>query len=120
MMRGREDAELFKRRIPHGIIYKAFTVVFISASLVCFVTMMLCISESAPFLNLLFEVVSAFGTVGLTTGITPSLSEPGKLWLIFTMFAGRVGPVTLVMALTLRSRKNKRTMHYPEGKFIIG
>ena len=120
MMRGREDAELFERRIPHGVIYKAFTVVFISASLVCFVTMMLSISENVPFLNLLFEVVSAFGTVGLTTGITPGLSEHGKLWLILTMFAGRVGPVTLVMALTLRSRKNKHMVRYPEGKFIIG
>ena len=120
MMRGREDAELFERRIPHGVIYKAFTVVFISASLVCFVTMMLSISENVPFLNLLFEVVSAFGTVGLTTGITPGLSEHGKLWLILPMFAGRVGPVTLVMALTLRSRKNKHMVRYPEGKFIIG
>lgn len=120
MMRGREEAELFERRIPHTVIYKAFTVVFISASLVCFVTMMMSINESEPFLKLLFEVVSAFGTVGLSTGITPHLSTTGKLWLILTMFAGRVGPVTLVMALTLRYRANKKLARYPEGKFIIG
>lgn len=118
MIRGREDAEIFERRIPHQTIYKAFSVVFISAALVIFVTMMISIVEPLPFLNILFEVVSAFGTVGLTTGITPGLTTSSKLWLILTMFAGRVGPITLALALALKYKK--KSISYPEGKIIIG
>jgi len=118
LITGKNDAEIFQRRISQDIIYKAFTVFFIAATLVIFVTMMMSITEDAPFLRILFEVVSAFGTVGLTTGITPSLTEYGKIWIIFTMFAGRVGPVTLALALALRTRKGM--VHYPEGKVNIG
>lgn len=115
---GKNDAELFGRRISSNIVYKAFSMVFISTALVIFVTMMMSITENVDFLKLLFEVVSAFGTVGLTTGITPHLTVSGKLWLIITMFAGRVGPVTLALALALRKRKG--VVQYPEGKVIIG
>jgi len=118
LITGKNDAEVFRRRIPSSIIYKSFSVVFIAAALVIFVAMMLSITESFPFLNILFEVVSAFGTVGLSTGITPSLTLHGKLWLILTMFAGRVGPVTLALALALRTKKP--TIQYPEGKITIG
>lgn len=118
LIRGRNDAELFERRIPYSIIYKAFSVMLISAVLVIFVTMMLSITESQPFLKLLFEATSAFGTVGLSTGITPALTTSGKFWLILTMFAGRVGPVTLALALALKTRKGH--LQYPEGKIIIG
>ncbi|WP_021169978.1 Ktr system potassium uptake protein B [Sporomusa ovata DSM 2662] len=118
LTRGRQDAELFKRRIPQSIIYKAFSVMLLSAVLVIFVTMMLSITENQPFINLLFETTSAFGTVGLTTGITPTLTVSGKIWIIITMFAGRVGPVTLVLALALKSRKGN--LQYPEGKLLIG
>ena len=118
MTRGSQDAHLFHRRIPQHLVYKSFTVVFIAALLVIVVTMVLSISEPLPFLNLLFEVVSAFGTVGLTTGITPSLSDVGKGALILTMFAGRIGPITLVLALAMR--EEKKLVHYPEGKIIIG
>ncbi len=118
MIRGREEVEIFERGIARTVIYKAFALVFIAALLVVFVTMMLTLTEQAPFLNILFEVVSAFGTVGLTTGITPQLTVSGKLWLILTMFAGRVGPVTLALALALRQRKAR--IKYPEGKVIIG
>jgi len=81
--------------------------------------MLMTITEQEPFLNILFEVVSAFGTVGLTTGITPTLTDSGKIWLIITMFAGRVGPVTLALSLALRSRKSSK-VQYPEGKIMIG
>ncbi|WP_245867692.1 TrkH family potassium uptake protein [Sporomusa silvacetica] len=118
LIRGRQDAELFERRIPQSIIYKAFSVMLLSAVVVIFVTMMLSITENQPFINLLFETTSAFGTVGLTTGITPTLTMPGKIWLIITMFAGRVGPVTLALALALKNRKGN--LQYPEGKLLIG
>jgi len=80
--------------------------------------MMLSITENQPFINLLFETTSAFGTVGLTTGITQTLTTPGKIWIILTMFAGRVGPVTLALALALKNRKGN--IQYPEGKLLIG
>lgn len=119
LFRGREDVEFFERRINKALVYKSFVLVSVAAILVVFVTMMLCVHEwDIPFLNLLFDVVSAFGTVGLTTGITPQLTVPSKLWLILTMFAGRVGPVTLALALALRQRR--AMVQYPEGKVIIG
>jgi trk system potassium uptake protein TrkH len=118
LISGKNDAIVFSRRVPKDIVYKAFSVVFIAGSLVVFVTMMLSITENISFLQLLFEVTSAFATVGLTTGITPSLTVASKLWLIITMFAGRVGPVTLALALAMRERKGH--IQHPEGKFIIG
>lgn len=118
MTRGNQDAELFHRRIPQFVVYKAFTILFIAMLLVIVVTMALTITERSPFLNILFEVVSAFGTVGLTTGITTSLSVFGKIAIILTMFAGRIGPITLVLALAMR--EHKRLIQHPEGKIIIG
>lgn len=119
MFRGREDVEFFNRRIEKAIVYKSFVLTAVAAILVVFITMMLCVHEwDIPFLNLLFDVVSAFGTVGLTTGITPQLTVPSKLWLILTMFAGRVGPVTLALALAMRQRR--AMVQYPAGKVIIG
>ncbi len=118
LIRGRSDAECFGRRIPKEFIYKAFSVMFISFILVVIVTMALTITERVSFISVLFEVTSAFGTVGLSTGITPTLSTAGKVWLIITMFAGRVGPVTLALAIAMRSRKAQ--LQYPDGKIIIG
>ena len=79
---------------------------------------MLSISESFPFINILFEVVSAFSTTGLSTGITSELTWHGKLWIIFTMFIGRIGPMTVAFALALKYKKSK--IQYPEGKITIG
>jgi len=118
IIRGKQDIEVFHRSIGRQIVYRAFAVAFIASLLVIFITMMLVIQEKQPFINLLFEVVSAFGTVGLSTGITPALSDTSKFWLIITMFAGRVGPVTLALALALREKK--QSVHFPEGKVIIG
>ncbi len=66
----------------------------------------------------LFEVVSSFATVGLSTGITPELSDPGKLLLTVLMFAGRLGPITLASSLALR--RAQRLYEYPEERPIIG
>ena len=118
LIRGRGDAECFGRRIPKEFIYKAFSVMFIAFLLVVIVTMALTITEHAGFISILFEVTSAFGTVGLTTGLTPNLSNSGKMWLILTMFAGRVGPVTLALAIAMRVRKAQ--VQYPDGKIMIG
>ena len=118
MIRGQTDVEIFQRRIPTPTVYKAFAIAVISALLVIIVTMMLCITEKAVFIQILFEVTSAFGTVGLSTGITPTLTTPGKLWLIITMFAGRVGPLTLALAIALKARQG--LVRCPEGRVSIG
>ena len=118
LIRGKHDAECYGRRIPKEYIYKAFSIMFISFMLVVIVTMALIITEHVSFVAILFEVTSAFGTVGLSTGITPFLSNPGKAWLIFIMFAGRVGPMTLALAIAMRTRKVH--VQYPDGKIIIG
>jgi trk system potassium uptake protein len=119
VIRGREDAEIFGRRFSKGVVYKAFTILFIAVSLVIMFTMILLFTEvSASFMDILYEVTSAFGTVGLTLGFTPNLSSIGKVLIILMMYFGRVGPLTVMLAL---ARKNKKSGYkYPEGKILIG
>lgn len=117
---GSEDTIILKRRVPHYIVNKALAISGLSMALVLVVTTLVLAIENKPFLNVLYEVASAFGTVGLTTGITPSLHTSSKLLLSLTMFLGRVGPVTFAIALTLRSHKNNTDIIYPEGKIIVG
>lgn len=118
LIRGKNEAVLFNRSISTKVIYKAFGVVFISGLLVIIITMALSITEQASFLAIMFEATSAFGTVGLSTGITPTLSPVGKYLIIVTMFAGRVGPLTLAFAFALKQKK--ASIQYPEGKIMIG
>lgn len=118
LVRGRRETIIFKRKIPDAIIYKAFAVAFMAAGTVILISMLLSIMEDFAFLAILFEVVSAFSTVGLSVGITQELGDPAKLLLSFTMLAGRVGPVT--MALALAYRMKGEMIRYPEGKVTIG
>lgn len=115
---GKKDPLAFERQIPQQTVYKAFTIVTISVMLISTVTLLLSFWEEFSLLAILFEVTSAFGTVGLSTGITPALSKPAKVLITLTMFAGRVGTLTLLMALALRPRPER--LRYPEGKIIIG
>jgi len=118
MIRGKEDIVFFKYRLPRERIFKALTITMLSLLLVIAVTIMLSATEDREFLRLLFEATSAFGTVGLSTGITPTLSDFGKIILSVTMFAGRLGPLTLAYALGPRAEKE--LYRHPEGKIIIG
>ena len=119
VIRGREDAEVFKKRFSKDLVYKAFTLIFIGLSLVIVVTMLLSYTEKgASFIALFYETVSAFGTAGLTLGLTSELSNIGKLLIIFMMYLGRVGPLTVVLSIT-RKRINSG-IKYPEGKILIG
>lgn len=117
-VRGKEEVELFRRRLPAWQVYKALAILFLAATTIATVTLLLSITEKADFLALLFETTSAFGTVGLSTGITPHLSIAGRVLIILTMFTGRLGPLTLVFALA--QRKQKINTKYPEEKIIIG
>lgn len=118
MVRGEEDAVLFKRRLPQFIIHKALAIIMIGISLVVVITLVLSITEGFDFLTVLFEVVSAFGTVGLSTGITSYLSAAGKMLIIFTMFVGRVGTVTLTLAFGQRMKAYN--VRYPEDRVLVG
>lgn len=118
-IRGRRETELYERRLPSGVIDKALAVAVISFSLVMLVTLALTLTERAPFLALLFEATSAFGTVGLSVGITPQLSDLGRILIILTMFSGRVGLFTIILALTGRMQE-EGNLKFPEEKVIIG
>lgn len=117
--RGREDVVILGRRIPVEQVNRAFAVTFVSGGLIVLVTLLLCLTEGAEFLTVLFETVSAFGTVGLSMGITPKLSALGQGLIILTMYAGRVGPLTLVFALA-QSRTPKNGVRHVEDKVLIG
>ncbi|KXS42671.1 MAG: trk system potassium uptake protein TrkH [Candidatus Frackibacter sp. T328-2] len=118
MITGRRDIEIFKRRLAKEIIFKALSIIIISLLLIVTVTMILTITEDMNFLDLFFETVSAFGTVGLSTGVTGKLSIIGKVLITLTMFAGRVGPLTL--ALAIGYKEEKANIRYPKEKILVG
>lgn len=118
-IRGKEDVIFFRQRIVYETIYKALTVTLAGMFVVLFVTMILTITEHGKnFLMILFESTSAFATVGLSMGLTPHLSSVGKALIILSMFAGRVGPLTIAYAVTVR--RNPDAFRYPKGKIMIG
>ncbi|MBW7457487.1 TrkH family potassium uptake protein [Paenibacillus sepulcri] len=118
MMRGREDVVLFRNRLSKEHTYKAIMITFIAIALVVSGAMIMSTTQSHSFLKLLFETTSAFGTVGLSLGLTPELTASGKIVIIIMMFIGRMGALTLAYALQPRIRKE--LYRHPEGKIIIG
>ncbi|MDF3044135.1 MAG: TrkH family potassium uptake protein, partial [Ornithinibacter sp.] len=100
------------------VVRQATTVALLGVAAVVGGTMVLTELTDLPFRDVLFETTSAFATVGLSTGITPEIGEPGQLVLVALMFLGRLGPITLVSALALRERN--RRYRYPEGAPLIG
>lgn len=118
MLRGRDDIVLFRYRMAQERVLKALSITLLALLLVVSVAMVLSTTEDVNFLAILFETTSAFATVGLSMGITPELSLVGKLLITFTMFAGRLGILTLAFALG--PKQGKELYRYPEGKMIIG
>jgi trk system potassium uptake protein TrkH len=122
LVKGKRDFEVFERRITPETTIRAAAILMISLLLVVFVSFVLSITEESTgyeFLDILYETVSAFATVGLSKGITPELSNVGKLILSIVMLIGRVGPMTVAYAF-LKQHKNIGNYTYPEGKVIIG
>jgi len=120
VIKGREDTEIFERRIPKELVYRAVGITFISFMLVIFVTMVLSITQQGDFMEFMYEATSAFGTVGLTLGLTPRLDAIGKLIIIFTMYSGRVGPLTLALAFARKQLMASKAIKYPEDKILVG
>ncbi|MEO0079292.1 MAG: potassium transporter TrkG [candidate division WOR-3 bacterium] len=115
---GRRDTEYAGRTITKDTVYRAAAIATLAAAVVVLSFSVLLLTESHPFQNLLFEAVSAFGTVGLSTGITSSLSVVGRLCLVILMFTGRTGPLTL--ALLFRPREKQLPITYPRARIMVG
>jgi trk system potassium uptake protein TrkH len=119
MLQGRDDVEVGGRRIPKVVVYKAISILAIFGGLFGIGFLALLASEpTLPFEALLFETMSALATVGVSTGITGELSAMGKLVVTFLMFVGRIGPLTLALAVGEPSRR--LALQYPEGKIMVG
>lgn len=122
ILKGKKDTVVMHRRMNRDVMMRAITLTVLAAVFVGFMTFVG--SAAQPHLtssDLLFETVSAFGTVGLTVGITPSLSAFGQILIIITMFAGRVGVFTMSMALAKRMAKQDTcNIRYPEERVMIG
>jgi len=124
MIKNRDRVWTFKKTIPRPIVREAIAIFIVALVWIFLFTLFLSITEKATlgqgsyFLKILFEVTSAFGTVGLTTGITPLLSTLGKILIIMTMFVGRIGPLTLALAIALR--EERLLYNYPEEKVMVG
>lgn len=124
MFYNKDRINLFGRTIPKQVYRRAAVIVFLGLGIVIASTLLLSMTESIGtqsnhyFLSLLFESTSAFGTVGLSTGITPYLSSLGKVVIMCTMFIGRLGPLTIALAIAMR--KDKIDYRYPEEKLMVG
>lgn len=119
VVKGEEDVNCLNRRLPFETIKRAVSIFLIGLAIVFSTAIILTITDSSlKFINLLFESTSAFGTVGLTTGITDKLSTLGRLVITLTMYIGRVGPLT--MAYAFARRNMKRDYRNAPGNLMVG
>ncbi len=119
-LRGKSDVQLGDRRLPHELVSKTDILMALALFWNIIGVLILLTTESrlnVDSLSLIFEQVSAFGTVGLSTGLTPSLSNYGKLWLVSTMFIGRLGPLSVAFFMV---PKTTVRVKYPQGTVMIG
>ena len=119
-VRGSQDAEAFGKRIPPSTVKRALAVIIISLGVVMLVTTILSLTEVGGFMDIFFEAVSGFATVGLSLGQTGKLSTIGKLVMSVTMFIGRLGPITMAVAFSLRSGRKNANIRRPEEKVMVG
>ena len=133
-LKGNENTIINKRKVPQRLLKRAIVVMFVSAFIIIVSIVGLSITEDikaehtlpeaetsvrdVSLLDIFYEVFSAFGTVGLTLGITPKLSVAGKIIIIFVMFIGRLGPITISYAVLKKDKRNKG-IKYPECDDLI-
>ena len=117
-LRGRADVEVFGRTIPEAVVRRAAVVILVMCALISVVSITLCLTERVTLRVSLFETVSACGTVGLSMGLTPHLTVVGRVVIMLAMFAGRLGPLTLLVALAGRSHAVR--YEYPKEEVGIG
>jgi trk system potassium uptake protein TrkH len=118
ILRDQRFNTIFRRRIPYQVVNRAFAILVAGIALVITGTLLLGYSQPYSFIQVYFETVSAFGTVGLSTGITPYLNNFGKIVIIILMFIGRLGPLTMVLAIG--NLQGTRLVTYPEERIMVG
>lgn len=120
--RGIEETTVFQRRIKKRTLVRAFSIFFLGLMLCIISSSIMLITEpKQDYLNILMEVFSAFGTVGLSASVTPALSIVGKCVDIILMYAGRIGPISLMILFTKRSHdKNTKEFKYPDEDVLVG
>ena len=120
-IRGKPTTEAFGRTIPESLVRRAATLITLGAGTIATLTLVLALTDGQGRLlgDLLFEVVSASSTVGLTTGITPGLSDAGRLVLVVAMFLGRVGPLVILVALAAVGRRAGPARAYPSETVVM-
>ncbi len=119
VLQGKNEVVIYQREVPSTLILKAVAVVFGTAGAIIIVTVLIAAGETEfDFLQILFEVISAFATVGLSTGITASFSTLSKVILIFSMYLGRVSVLILIAAIIGDARPT--SLHYPEENLLVG
>ena len=117
-IKNNDEIEVFKRRISFSLVKRAIGIFVISLLLVGTVVFTLTLIEDVDFINLLFETVSAFATVGLSKDLTPHLKDITKVFIIILMFIGRVGPLTIIFSFY--NKVNKKKFKYSNGNVIVG
>lgn len=118
--RGNKHTSVFRRQLPEENVRNAIVVIMMGLMAVLLMTMLLSAATDGAFLDVIYEVVSALGTVGLTRGFTSSMSLSGKIIIIISMYLGRIGPITLVSAVTTHSREANTSIERPERRILIG
>jgi trk system potassium uptake protein TrkH len=117
---GKNRITIFRRRVPFVVLNRALVVFAFSVAVVFISVFLLSIFEKYPVIDLAFEAVSAFGTVGLSRGITSGLSDISKIIIIFLMFAGRLGTLTIAFAVTAPGDQVQARIEYPSESVMIG
>jgi trk system potassium uptake protein TrkH len=117
--RGLDKIRVLKHTLPGALLMRALVVFVISLTLVILATWLILLTNPFNLHQVLFEVVSAYSTTGLSLGITAGLNTTGKMILIFTMFAGRLGAITIMISLLGRDR-GKKLIDYPEESILVG
>lgn len=117
-MRGDPDVEVGRRRVPGTNQRQALSIALISIGVIAVATFLMEALTDFTFDQVLFEVISAFSTVGLSTGITADIPAAGQMLLVLLMYIGRIGPLTLASALALRERARRHQL--PEERTIVG
>ncbi|WP_230626945.1 TrkH family potassium uptake protein [Photobacterium angustum] len=116
-LKQRDRVVLFKRTISNQTVTKSLAIIVVSGIVLTIAMFALMITEKAPFYEVMFETISAFATVGVTAGLTATLSEPGKYIMIIVMIIGRLGPLTLAYML---ARPKPTLLKYPEDNVAAG
>ncbi len=118
MLTGTKEVELFNRTIPANLVYKSVAIAMISFIILTIMLLFIVSFQPQPFMELLFETMSAFGTVGLSTGVTSQLNTTGKIIITILMYVGRIGPLTLAMAVGEQVVEKAR--RFPSAKVLVG